>query len=144
MKNPHYGNNHNFNIGEANSVTSIGKYAFELKIGEANIAQPCIPEPPTCQSNTFYNASTSTCVLYVPLGTTEAYSEATGWEDFLNIVEVEFNTELYHALYDELKIGEAKYVSSKISFLTLGTPFKQIVPMLLMIQELATMLSMMS
>ncbi len=92
------------------SVTSIGWGAFygcssltEVTIGysvtniEGSAFRDCSslmevtslnPEPPMCESDTF-GSSTSTCLLYVPLGTTKAYSEATGWKDFFNIEEID-------------------------------------------------------
>ncbi len=46
------------------------------------------PTPPTCTTSTFNYVDTTNGMLYVPVGSKEAYAEATGWEDFLNIVEM--------------------------------------------------------
>ncbi len=98
-----------------NSVTTIGKSAFsgctgltEVTIGESvttidtwafcdcsglTSIYSFNPEPPECRYNiyyngvVFYNVNKSTCTLYVPEGSLEAYSTADQWQDFLNIVE---------------------------------------------------------
>ncbi len=76
-------------IGE--SVTSIGGDAFGDCTGLTSIYS-LNPEPPTCSSRlsvfgVFNKVDTSTCTLYVPEGTKEAYSAADQWKDFLNIVD---------------------------------------------------------
>ncbi len=71
-----------------NSVTSIGSYAF-YNCSSLTKVTSLNPKSPTCYSNTFDGASTSTCVLYVPLGATKSYSTAAGWKDFFNIVEID-------------------------------------------------------
>ncbi len=78
-----------------NSVTTIGEDAFSWCTGLASIYS-LNPEPPTCGSSyygVFYDVPTSTCVLYVPEGSTKAYSSATGWKDFFNIEERDFSEE---------------------------------------------------
>ncbi len=47
------------------------------------------PQPPTCAKNVFYNVPTSTCILYVPKGSKEAYSTAYAWKKFKHIEEME-------------------------------------------------------
>ncbi len=73
------------------SVTSIGTSAFQECTGLTRIIT-LNPEPPACSTYTnaypvFYNVPTS-CILYVPVGSKEAYSTAYAWEDFMNIVEL--------------------------------------------------------
>ncbi len=70
-----------------NSVTSIRSYAFYncsslMEVTSLN------PEPPSCNGSSF-GTITSTGVLYVPKGSKEAYSTATCWKDFQNIVEID-------------------------------------------------------
>ncbi len=94
-----------------NSVTSIGKEAFfvcqsleEVTIGNSveNIGSGAFgyceslssvtslrAVPPTCERDTFSGVPTGTCTLYVPLGATKDYSEATGWKDFFFIEEID-------------------------------------------------------
>ncbi len=47
------------------------------------------PEPPTCgEFEVFEGVPTSTCVLYVPQGSRNAYASAYKWREFLNIKEI--------------------------------------------------------
>ncbi len=72
------------------SVTEIDYGAFRDCTGLTSI-YTLNPEPPTCHKSgsydVFYNVNKSTCTLYVPEGSLEAYSTANQWQDFLNIVE---------------------------------------------------------
>ncbi len=70
------------------SVAAIDRGAFSDCVGLASITS-LNPEPPACSSYVFYNVSKSTCVLYVPAGAAEAYSTASQWQAFLNIVEMD-------------------------------------------------------
>ncbi len=72
--------------GTTYSVTSIGSYAFG-GCSEMTAIYSLNPEPPTCSSYVFYNVRTSTCKLYVPNGSEDAYSTASQWKDFKIIVE---------------------------------------------------------
>lgn len=45
--------------------------------------------PPTVGTDGFFGVDKSTCKLYVPIGSKEAYATADGWKDFQNIEEVE-------------------------------------------------------
>lgn len=93
-------------------VTTIGNYTFW---GCSSLASITIPEnvttiewaafsgcsnlqeihsqaitPPTCGSDCFLRVNKSTCTLYVPKGSLDAYKAADGWKDFVNIVEEEY------------------------------------------------------
>ena len=46
--------------------------------------------PPTCGGGCFGGVDQTTCTLYVPKGTLEAYKAADEWKDFVNIVEEEY------------------------------------------------------
>jgi len=43
----------------------------------------------TNPSSVFEGVNKSTCTLYVPNGSKDAYSKAEGWKDFINIIEIE-------------------------------------------------------
>lgn len=98
-----------------NSVTSIGLMSFEsctnlksivipasvdtiygmafLRCTELNVIASLNPEPPICEFDPFYEVSTS-CVLYVPKGSVNDYSNAYGWSKFTNIIELDENGEI--------------------------------------------------
>ncbi len=89
------------------SVTSIGSGAFMRCSGLASIYS-LNPEPPMCSGNyVFDNVDKSTCVLYVPEGSKEAYSTANVWKDFFNIVEMDMTAVEGMAVGD----GEAEVAS---------------------------------
>ena len=70
------------------SVSSIGSTAFSGCTNLASITS-LNPVPPSITfSNTFNGVNKTTAVLYVPQGSTEAYSEANNWKDFNNISAV--------------------------------------------------------
>ncbi len=87
-----------------NSVTKISDYAFHACWSLESIIS-LNPEPPACGSNVFDYVPTSTCVLYVPEGTLEAYSTAYAWKDFLNIIDNQPN-----AIDDIMTNGNAEAV----------------------------------
>ncbi len=70
------------------SVTSIIQQAFDGCTGLTSVYS-LNPEPPTCGGWVFFNVPTSTCTLYVPEGSKEAYSTADQWQDFMSIVEID-------------------------------------------------------
>jgi len=76
------------NISLPSSLTSIG---YETFLNCRNLisiyAYPITPIVLTDYS-TFYSANKSTCILYVPSGSLNAYQEADQWKDFLNIREM--------------------------------------------------------
>lgn len=65
------------------SVTQIGGSAFNGCTDLRSITT-LNPTPPTVESTTFYKVP-STCVLYVPAESVEAYRATYGWSDFTNI-----------------------------------------------------------
>ena len=81
-----------------NCVKKIGAYAFGLC--ENLIEVICESSAPTTISyDTFYNIPTI-ATLYVPVGSKEAYANATGWKNFTNIVEDDEITGLENTLTD--------------------------------------------
>ncbi len=75
------------NITLGSSVASLGTFAFYYTTVLESITS-YNSEPPVCDTNVFYSAPKSTCVVYVPAGSKEAYSAADQWKDFTNIVEM--------------------------------------------------------
>ncbi|MCH5230366.1 MAG: leucine-rich repeat protein [Muribaculaceae bacterium] len=75
-------------ISLGKSLTKIGDFAFNnceglTSITSLNVTPPIFGETP------FYQIPTSTCVLYVPMQSVEAYKEADYWKDFTNIQGIE-------------------------------------------------------
>ncbi|MEI6754807.1 MAG: leucine-rich repeat protein [Paludibacter sp.] len=70
------------------SVTSIGSYAFYGCSGLTSIyANPTTPVNFALSTSVFTGVSMSTCVLYVPIGSINAYKAATQWSSFTNITD---------------------------------------------------------
>ena len=70
-----------------NSVTSIGNFAFS---GCSLTELVCYAEtPPFCDYIILEGVNISLCTLKVPKGSKDAYRQADGWKDFVNIEEVE-------------------------------------------------------
>ncbi len=61
---------------------------------------------PSVESTTFSSVPTSTCVLYVPTGSKEAYASADYWSDFTNIVEMDTPELIYNALIASLNAAQ--------------------------------------
>ena len=68
------------------AVNSIGESAFGtcLKVNEIHIAATV---PPTACSNSFSPAICPSAIIYVPVGSKEAYASADVWKGFSNIRE---------------------------------------------------------
>jgi hypothetical protein len=77
-----------------NSVTSIGRYAFYGCSLLAAIHSRMVT-PPSITSDVFdgyyevTGVDKTTCILYVPIGTTQVYRQVPVWKDFVNIIEEE-------------------------------------------------------
>jgi len=69
-----------------NSVTSIGEEAFRNCTSLKEIHNNN-PVPQAINSNVFYNVNISTCKLYVPKGSYNAYWIAPAWGIFASIIE---------------------------------------------------------
>jgi len=86
------------------SVTSIGERAFagctSLE-GITVLAQ----EPPALGDYVFYNVPVTSTILYVPAGSVEAYKEADGWKDFLNILPLTEPDPTWHTITLEVAPG---------------------------------------
>ena len=89
-----------------NGVTSIGEYAFMYCDGLKEIYVKATT-PPTINSSVFYGVPTASAILYVPVGSKDAYAAANGWSEFYNIVEMEFTG------IDEV-VDEVKGENSKV------------------------------
>ncbi len=92
-----------------NSVTNIGETVFESCKSLTRLTIPssvttigiCVftdctslisvtslnPDPPVCGSGNIISSGLDSCVLYVPKGSKEAYSQANIWKEFNTIVE---------------------------------------------------------
>ncbi len=84
-----------------NSVTSIENYAFYGCRNLTAITNYAIT-PQTINTEVFSNFNKSTCTLYVPAESVEAYQTADVWKDFGNILPIEGSEEI-----EVLSIAEA-------------------------------------
>ena len=76
------------------SVTSIDMQAFGTCSGLSEIRSKIVNVADVWMGTSVFNfVPTSSCVLKVPIGTSESYQNADQWKDFANIVEVEFDAE---------------------------------------------------
>lgn len=70
-------------------MENIGKWAFYNSLNIRDVVVDC-QVPPTCYSDlTFYNDVYAKGSLYVPEGTADAYSTATTWKKFNQVVGVD-------------------------------------------------------
>ena len=86
------------------SVTQIGLAAFGVCTNAVSV-RSLSETPPTADANSF-GSIPSSCILYVPAGTKDAYAAATGWNVFTNIQEKGVNEKikygpLYYQLYED-------------------------------------------
>ncbi|MDH8702154.1 hypothetical protein M2138_001514 [Dysgonomonadaceae bacterium PH5-43] len=73
------------------SVTTIGSYAFRDCTELTGVY--CKSETPsTINANSFEKVDKDICKLYVPMGSMADYAAASGWSDFLNIIEKDFTS----------------------------------------------------
>lgn len=76
------------------TAADIGEYAFyQCSALEAIHARSPLPADLSTRDAVFDGVETSTCVLYVPVGSLAAYQSAAKWQDFQHIVEEEILTE---------------------------------------------------
>jgi len=71
------------------TIASISSQAFAYCSGLSSIA--VFPNPPvdlSSSSTVFFDVDKTTCILYVPYGTSALYKAANQWKDFQNIVEM--------------------------------------------------------
>ena len=74
-----------------NSVTSIEKYAFYRCTGLTSIKSLIATENLfALPLSVFGLVDKNACILYVPIGAKEVYAATTGWNEFLNIVGIDF------------------------------------------------------
>ena len=67
---------------------SLAQMGDDVFSGEDMVSIRSLREtPPTATANTFRNMNNTSCILYVPSGTKDAYAAATGWSKFTNIQE---------------------------------------------------------
>ena len=71
-----------------NGVTSIGNYAFQgcSGISEYHFASTT---PPTLSSTSIFNGIAADCIIYVPVGSLEAYQTATNWSTYADKMQEE-------------------------------------------------------
>ncbi len=78
------------NIVIPNSVTSIGNGTFNGCTRLASITSLLLAEDLfAIDSDVFSGVDKTTCTLYVPYGAKETYAATAGWNEFVNIVELE-------------------------------------------------------
>lgn len=86
-----------------NSVTNIGPSAF-ARCTSLNEIICESATPPTAYSFSFFNVPT-TATLYVPIGSRDAYANATGWKNFSNIIEDDVKTGVESMLTDDVNVS---------------------------------------
>ena len=70
-----------------NSVTSISSYAFDFCSG-LNSMIIWANNPPTLGNNHVFTSVNKSIPVYVPCGAMEAYQNAAGWNEFINIISM--------------------------------------------------------
>ena len=69
-------------------MTNIDEEAFSDCTGLTELVS-LASIPPICDAGVFENVDKSLCTLKVPKGSKDAYRQADGWKDFVNIEEVD-------------------------------------------------------
>ena len=94
-------------IGE--NVDTIGDKAFHNCYISSIYCKAIIPPVATSEKDnaTFIENVMLSAILYVPTGSKEAYANATGWKDFLNITE--FETEVDITIMDASNQGSTSF-----------------------------------
>ena len=73
-----------------NSVTTIGGSSFWYCKGLTEIINHLpTPQKINYYNDVFYEVNNSTCTLFVPAGSEDAYRAADGWKDFVNIKAIQ-------------------------------------------------------
>ncbi len=93
------------------SLAQMGDDVFSGNDGMVSI-RSLRETPPTATANTFRNMNNTSCILYVPQGTKDAYAAATGWSKFAHIQEKGVNEKIkYGSLYYQLEEDGTAYVT---------------------------------
>lgn len=76
------------NLAISNNVTSIKDICFNLSTDNLELESVYVAWQNPIEAGSFFdNIEISKCILYVPQGTKNAYSNADVWRDFANIIE---------------------------------------------------------
>ena len=79
-----------------NGVTSIGEKAFNCR--SLACISSYIPAEKLFEVSCFASTTYRRCLLYVPLGAKDVYASTSGWNKFVNVVEMDFTD------VDEVKV----------------------------------------
>ena len=99
------------------SVTSIGEEAFSGCTGLTTVkCERTTPVDLSGTNNVFDGVDKTTCILYVPGGSKDAYSNAVVWKDFTDIREKGVDMKIkYGKLYYQLLEDRTAYVTYETS-----------------------------
>ncbi len=124
-----YQNTHLTTVSIPKTVANIGNSAFYQCTALTSIT--CFNrEAPICGTNVFRSVSTSTCIIYVPEGSEDAYADAPIWGTFTHIVGIEVDDDpdeekkfeeggIYYQYVDkEAKTVEVTYESTTFYYYT--------------------------
>ena len=75
--------------------------------------------PLSADNNSFSNLDLDNCTLYVPIGSTTAYQEATGWSNFTKVKETGFKLNL--SGYGMVQLGNITYKNGDVLFTNQGS-----------------------
>ena len=77
-------------------------------------------EPLYISSNSAFNGiDFNSCTLYVPIGSTEAYQDATGWSSFTKVIETGFKVNITG--YGKVQQGSITYGNGDVFFASQGS-----------------------